>query len=81
MKEFTSADMIRLSGHYTVARMLERDDFQKRLANNLPISMHEIFYKNNGVNISGATSGNYTVARARLGQERILSVELRCRGP
>ncbi len=44
MSRFTSADMIRLAGRYTVARMLERDDFQKRLVNNLPISMHEMFY-------------------------------------
>ena len=44
MNRFTSADMIRLAGRYTVARMLERDDFQKRLVNKLPISMHEMFY-------------------------------------
>ena len=29
---------------YTVARMLERDDFQKRLAKNLPVSIHELMY-------------------------------------
>ncbi|MFQ5716032.1 MAG: tyrosine--tRNA ligase [Nitrospinales bacterium] len=44
MNRFTSADMIRLAARCTVARMLERDDFQKRLAKNLPISMHELFY-------------------------------------
>ena len=44
MNKFNSADMIRLAARYTVARMLERDDFQKRLAANLPISMHEMFY-------------------------------------
>lgn len=44
MNRFTSADMIRLAARYTVARMLERDDFQKRLANNLPIFLHELFY-------------------------------------
>jgi tyrosyl-tRNA synthetase len=37
-------DMIRLSAKYTVARILERDDFTKRLKNNTPISMHEILY-------------------------------------
>ena len=44
MSKFTSQDMISLAARYTVARMLERDDFQKRLANNLPISIHELFY-------------------------------------
>tara|TARA_B100000686_G_scaffold334196_1_gene401121 strand:- start:2423 stop:3634 length:1212 start_codon:yes stop_codon:yes gene_type:complete len=44
MDKFTSADMIRLAARYTVARMLERDDFQKRLSANLPVSMHEMFY-------------------------------------
>lgn len=37
-------DMIRLSAKYTVARILERDDFAKRLKNGTPISMHEILY-------------------------------------
>jgi tyrosyl-tRNA synthetase len=36
--------MIRLSAKYTVARILERDDFTKRLKENTPISMHEILY-------------------------------------
>jgi tyrosyl-tRNA synthetase len=36
--------MIRLAGKYTVARILERDDFTKRLKENTPISMHEILY-------------------------------------
>lgn len=44
MSKFTSEDMISLASRYTVARMLERDDFQKRLAGNLPISIHELFY-------------------------------------
>jgi len=44
MNRFSSADMIRLAARYTVARMLERDDFQKRLQQNLPISIHEMFY-------------------------------------
>ena len=44
MRKFTSADMIELAAHYTVARMLERDDFQKRLAKNLPVSIHELMY-------------------------------------
>ncbi|GJL77128.1 MAG: tyrosine--tRNA ligase [Nitrospinaceae bacterium] len=44
MAKFTSQDMIGLAARYTVARMLERDDFQKRMANNLPISIHELFY-------------------------------------
>jgi tyrosyl-tRNA synthetase len=44
MNKFTSQDMIGLAARYTVARMLERDDFQKRMANQLPISIHELFY-------------------------------------
>src|SRR5687767_14257442 len=36
--------MIRLAARYTVARLLERDDFQKRFANNQPISVHELLY-------------------------------------
>src|SRR5262249_436882 len=37
-------DIVRLCGHYTVARILERDEFTKRLKENLPISMHELLY-------------------------------------
>lgn len=36
--------MIRLASHYTVARMLERDDFTKRFAGGVPISIHEFLY-------------------------------------
>ena len=44
MNNFSSVNMIELAAHYTVARMLERDDFQKRLAKNLPVSIHELMY-------------------------------------
>ena len=37
-------DLIRLSAKYTVARILERDDFAKRLKEGTPISMHELLY-------------------------------------
>ena len=37
-------DLIRLSAHYTVARILERDDFTKRLKEGTPVSMHETLY-------------------------------------
>ena len=40
----SSADMIRLASRHTVARMLERDDFDKRYKNNQPISIHEFLY-------------------------------------
>jgi tyrosyl-tRNA synthetase len=40
----TSVDWIRLCSRYTVARMLERDDFTKRLKANQPISIHELLY-------------------------------------
>ena len=36
--------MIRLAARYTVARLLERDDFSKRFAANQPISVHELLY-------------------------------------
>lgn len=38
------AEIIKLSSKYTVARMLERDDFAKRFKECLPISIHEFFY-------------------------------------
>jgi tyrosyl-tRNA synthetase len=44
MNKFSSTDMINLAARYTVARMIERDDFQKRLANNQPVSIHELLY-------------------------------------
>jgi tyrosyl-tRNA synthetase len=37
-------DVIRLCSRYTVARIMERDDFTKRFANHEPIAMHEILY-------------------------------------
>jgi len=39
-----AADMIRLASSYTVARMLERDDFSKRFRDNQPIAIHEFLY-------------------------------------
>ena len=36
--------MIRLASHYTVARMLERDDFSKRFDEHQPIAVHEFLY-------------------------------------
>jgi tyrosyl-tRNA synthetase len=37
-------DLIRLAAKYTVARLLERDDFSKRFRDGTPISIHELFY-------------------------------------
>lgn len=37
-------DVIQLAGKITVARLLERDDFEERMAFNKPISLHEFFY-------------------------------------
>jgi tyrosyl-tRNA synthetase len=42
--KMTFEDVIRLTSRYTVARILERDDFTKRLAEHRPIAMHEIMY-------------------------------------
>ena len=44
MKEMSSADLIKLAAKHTVARMLERDDFNRRYKKNEPISIHEFLY-------------------------------------
>ena len=44
MNKMSSADMIRLASHHTVARMLERDDFDKRYKGGQPIAIHEFLY-------------------------------------
>ncbi len=44
MNEVSAADLIRLASHYTVARMLERDDFQQRFSGQQPIAIHEFLY-------------------------------------
>ncbi len=44
MGKQSAADLIRLSSLYTVARVLERDDFSKRFAANQPIAIHEFIY-------------------------------------
>jgi tyrosyl-tRNA synthetase len=36
--------MVKLAAQYTVARLLERDDFSKRMKNNQPIAVHELLY-------------------------------------
>lgn len=42
--EKNAADMIKLASQYTVARMLERDDFHKRYTSGQPIAIHEFLY-------------------------------------
>jgi len=44
MDQMSPADFIRLSSQYTVARMLERDDFDKRYKTNQSIAIHEFLY-------------------------------------
>ncbi len=44
MGGMSAADLIGLAGKYTVARMLERDDFSKRYADGRPIAVHEFLY-------------------------------------
>ncbi|WP_137820051.1 tyrosine--tRNA ligase [Pseudomonas sp. 2FG] len=44
MDQLTPADFIRLASQYTVARMLERDDFSKRYSTNQSIAIHEFLY-------------------------------------
>jgi tyrosyl-tRNA synthetase len=43
-KNFSAADFIRLASKSTVARMLERDDFQRRFSNHTAIALHEFLY-------------------------------------
>lgn len=42
--KMTATDMIKLASRYTLARLLERDDFAKRYAEQAPIAMHELLY-------------------------------------
>ncbi len=44
LSKMNFVDVIQLSSKYTVARMLERDDFTKRFKNEIPISIHELLY-------------------------------------
>lgn len=44
INKLTPSDMIKISAHYTVARMLERDDFEKRYKGGVPIAIHEFLY-------------------------------------
>ena len=44
LSKLTSTEMVKLAAHYTVARMLERDDFAKRYKSGQPISIHEFLY-------------------------------------
>ncbi len=44
LDKMSSYDVVRLCGHYRLARMLEREDFRSRLDQNLPISVHELLY-------------------------------------
>ena len=44
MKKITSAQLIDIASKYTVARMLERDDFKQRFKSENPISVHEFLY-------------------------------------
>lgn len=44
LEKLTFADVVKLSSHFTVHQMLERDMFQERIKNEKPIHMHEFFY-------------------------------------
>ncbi len=44
LEKLGASGFIKLAGKYTVARMLERDDFEKRFKANQPISVHELLY-------------------------------------
>jgi len=44
LSKLASAEIVKLAAHYTVARMLERDDFAKRYKAGQPISIHEFLY-------------------------------------
>src|SRR6186713_2366119 len=44
MDTMGSSGFLRLSSHVTVRQILERDDFQQRLAENRPLALHEVMY-------------------------------------
>jgi tyrosyl-tRNA synthetase len=44
MSTMTAGELVELAAHYRVARMMERDDFQKRYQEQKPISVHEFLY-------------------------------------
>lgn len=44
LDKLSSYDIVRICGHYRLARMLEREDFRSRLESNQPISVHELLY-------------------------------------
>lgn len=44
LKDMTFSDVLNLAGKYTLARIMERDDFQKRYNDYQPIGLHELFY-------------------------------------
>lgn len=44
LEQMSAADLVRLAGEYTVARILERDDFQKRFRSRQAIGVHEFLY-------------------------------------
>ena len=44
LSKMSFEDVIKLTSKYTVARIMERDDFKNRFENNLPLSMHELLY-------------------------------------
>ncbi len=44
MDKFTAADFVKLTSKITVKQILERDDFEKRMSEEKPISMHELLY-------------------------------------
>ncbi|MEF3245473.1 MAG: tyrosine--tRNA ligase [Caldisericaceae bacterium] len=44
LSKITFEEWFRLSANFTLARILERDDFQNRFNNNIPIFFHELFY-------------------------------------
>ena len=44
LEQMKYQDIVRLCGHYTVARIMERDEFSKRYKEGIPISVHEMLY-------------------------------------
>ncbi|GAC1631661.1 MAG: tyrosine--tRNA ligase [Candidatus Acidiferrum sp.] len=44
LDKLSGAEVVKICAHYSLARMLEREDFRSRLANQQPISVHELLY-------------------------------------
>ena len=53
LAKFSGEDLVRLCSHYTLARLIEREDFSTRLETQQPIALHELLYPSRRPGASG----------------------------